>query len=118
MTVMATVKSYVLVSGPDDPNAVKAHSLVEAHGLEFQNSKTDDVHEVCSLTFAVTSSLEEMESLDECCRELSHVFPEAVITLCEVEERFDQVEHLRCVVFMNGRQGGEIEHGYILNVGR
>lgn len=115
---MASVVSYVLASRLHEPSAVKEHSVVADYDLELQTETDDDAENVCSVTFSVTSSLEEMESLDECCRELSSEFPDAVITLCEVEERFDQVEHLRCVVFMDGREGGEIEHGYVLNVGR
>ncbi|MFB6098032.1 MAG: hypothetical protein ABEK84_02760, partial [Salinibacter sp.] len=70
-----------------------------------------------ALRFAVASGLEDSESLEAPCRKLSADFPEATVTFCEVEERFDQVEHLRSVVFIGGQRAGEIEHGYVLNVG-
>jgi hypothetical protein len=48
---------------------------------------------------------------------LSSAFPEAPVTYCEVEERFNNVEHFRTVVYVAGREAGEIEHGFAFNVG-
>jgi hypothetical protein len=39
------------------------------------------------------------------------------VTFCEVEERFNNVEHVRTVVYIAGREAGEIEHGFAFNVG-
>lgn len=112
---MATVISYVLISGAQDPSAVKQHSLVSDNELQFESE--NDEGDVPFLKFSLSSSLEEKPDLDPPCRALSGDFSGSVVTLCEVEERFNQVEHLRSVVYIDGEQAGEIEHGYILNVG-
>lgn len=114
---MATVVTYLLVSDPKDPDAVRSHPVLEEHGFEPRRMERDESEALPALKFAVTSALEESPSLEAPCRQLSAAFPEATVTFCEVEERFDQVEHLRSVVFIGGRQAGEIEHGYVLNVG-
>lgn len=114
---MADVVSYILISQPDDRNAVKEHSIIDEFGLELQHEEDDETDGLSSLRFGITSSLEEKPNLESPCRTLSSDFPKSVVTLCEVEERFDQVEHLRSVVYIRGQQAGEIEHGYILNVG-
>lgn len=115
---MATLVTYLLVSAPDDPEAVSEHPTLQEHGFErrpLEDPEEDD--ELPALRFSVASALEDSTSLEAPCRELSTAFPEATITFCEVEERFDQVEHLRSVVFIDGHKAGEIEHGYLLNVG-
>lgn len=115
---MATVVTYLLVSAPNDPEAVRSHPLLEEHGFERQPMEDRDEKETLpALRFAVASALEESASLEAPCRELSAAFPEATVTFCEVEERFDQVEHLRSVVFIEGQRVGEIEHGYVFNMG-
>ncbi len=114
---MATVVTYLLVSAPDDPEAVRSHPLLEEHGFESHPMEDGEEEALPALRFAVASALEESASLEAPCRELSAAFPEAIITFCEVEERFDQVEHLRSVVFIGGQRAGEIEHGYVFNMG-
>lgn len=115
---MATVITYLLVSAPDDSDAVSAHPVLKEHGFERRPIEdSEDRDALPALRFAVASALEDSVSLEEPCRELSAAFPEATITFCEVEERFDQVEHLRSVVFIDGQKAGEIEHGYVLNIG-
>lgn len=115
---MATLVTYLLVSDPSDPEAVSAHSLLQEHGFEQRPmEETEGRDALPALRFAVASALEDSTSLEEPCRELSTAFPEATVTFCEVEERFDQVEHLRSIVFIDGQKAGEIEHGYVLNVG-
>lgn len=115
---MATVVTYLLVSDPTDPDAVQSHPILQEHGFERRPMEEHEEGDGRpALKFAVASVLEESASLEAPCRELSAAFPEAVITFCEVEERFDQVEHFRSVVFIDGQQAGEIEHGYVLNVG-
>jgi hypothetical protein len=115
---MATLVTYLLVSNPNDPDAVSAHPTLQEHGFErrpMEDPKDDDA--LPALRFAVASALEDSVSLEEPCRELSAAFPDATITFCEVEERLDQVEHLRSIVFIDGQKAGEIEHGYVLNIG-
>jgi len=114
---MATVVTYLLVSNPDDPDAVRSHPILEAHGFEPQPMPETDDERLPALKFAVGSALDDRSPLEAPCRELSEAFPNATITYCEVEERFDHVEHLRSVVFIGGKQAGEIEHGYVFNVG-
>jgi len=129
---MATVVTYILVSDPQDPDAVRSHPVIDAHGLEPQPideqsiGKKDETRESgeratgdtrAALRFSVARPLEDHERLDAPCRDLSSAFSEATVILCEVEERFDQIEHLRSVVFIGGQQAGHIEHGSIFSVG-
>jgi hypothetical protein len=115
---VANVVTYLLVSDPEDPEAVRSHPLVDEHGFQLHAPENQPENtERPSVRFAAASALEDGKSLEEPCRKLSAAFPNAVVTFCEVEERFDQIEHLRSVVFMNGRHAGEIEHGYVFNMG-
>ena len=114
---MATVVTYLLVSNPKDPDAVRTHPTLEKHGFEPQPTDDRENGELTSLKFAAASALEDSTSLKDSCRELSADFPDATITFCEVEERFEQVEHFRSVVFIDGQEAGEIEHGYVFNIG-
>lgn len=114
---MASVITYLLVSNPDSKEAVQSHSIVKDHGFEVQETSKEQNESVPALRFVVRTPLEETSDLETPCRKLSAAFPETTVTYCEVEERFEQVEHVRTVVFIGGRHAGEIEHGYILNVG-
>ena len=115
---MATVVTYLLVSNPDDPDEVRSHNVLEEHGFERHPIENrEDQKPLPALRFAVANALDDEVELEGPCRELSTDFPEATVTLCEVEERFDQVEHLRSVVFIGGKRAGEIEHGYVFNIG-
>lgn len=114
---MATVVTYLLVSNHKDPDAVRTHPTLQEHGFEPRPMDNGEESELPSLKFAVASALEDSPSLEAPCRELSADFPDATITFCEVEERFDQVEHLRSIVFIEGKQAGKIEHGHLFNVG-
>lgn len=114
---MATVVTYLLVSDPEDPDAVRSHPLLERHGFEPRPMDEPDEESRPALQFAATGALEDRPDLKGPCRQLSAAFPHATITYCEVEERFDHVEHLRSIVFIDGKQAGEIEHGYVFNVG-
>jgi hypothetical protein len=114
---MATVVTYLLVSDPEDPDAVRSHPLLEEHGFEPRPMDEPEEESRPALQFAATGALEDRPDLEDPCRQLSEAFPHATITYCEVEERFDHVEHLRSIVFIDGKQAGEIEHGYVFNVG-
>jgi hypothetical protein len=114
---MANVVTYVLVSNPDDPDAVREHDVIDEHGFDLQKQEEDGDGAVTSLRFAVGTALQEDPQLERPVRELSKDFPEAVVTFCEVEERFDNVEHFRTVVYTAGHSTGEIEHGFRYNVG-
>lgn len=115
---MATVVTYLLVSNPDDPESVRSHPIIEEHGFEPRPMEEGDGEDrLPALKFAVSHPLEDRADLEAPCRELSASFPEATVTYCEVEERFDHVEHLRSIVFIGGQRAGHIEHGYVFNVG-
>ena len=114
---MASVVTYVLVSNPADPDAVAEHDVIENHEFDLQQREVDEEGSVTSLRFATTTALQENPALERPVRELSQAFPEAVVTFCEVEERFNNVEHLRTVVYLDGQSTGHIEHGYTFNVG-
>ncbi len=115
---MATVVTYLLVSNPDDPEAVGSHPIIDEHGFEQRPiEKGEDEETLPALKFTVANALEDRRGLEAPCRKLSAAFPEATVTYCEVEERFDHVEHLRSTVFIDGKRAGDIEHGYVFNVG-
>lgn len=124
---MATVVTYILVSDPRDPDAVRSHPVIDEQPIDEQPiGEKDETHESgeratgdtrAALRFSVARPLEDHERLDAPCRDLSSAFSEATVILCEVEERFDQIEHLRSVVFIGGQQAGHIEHGSIFSVG-
>lgn len=113
---MATITTYLLVSNPQDPETLCSHPILDEHELELQ-TRSEREETLPAIRFVAKGALEERPSLEKPCRELSAAFPEATITFCEVEERFGQVEHFQSIVFIDGKQAGEIEHGYVLNVG-
>lgn len=115
---MATKITYLIVSGSDDISAVQDHPFVAESGLERQDTRESGPQQAAAVTFAVEQTLEEGDKLIEPARKMSTDFPEATVVLCEVEERFDQVERLQTIVFMDGKNAGDIEHGYIYNVGQ
>jgi len=115
---MATVVTYLLVSDPEDPEAVRSHPILEEHDFEVQSTEDREAKDAPpALKFAVANALDDSTSLETPCRELSAAFPDAIVTYCEIKERFEQVEHLRSIVFIGGQQAGEIEHGHLFNVG-
>ncbi|WP_103026822.1 hypothetical protein [Salinibacter altiplanensis] len=113
---MAKVVTYLLVCNPEDLEAVRSHSIIDEHGFEGRPMEESD-EALPALKFVTESALEDHTDLERPCRELSEAFPEATVTYCEVEERFNHVEHLRSVVFIDGTRAGNIEHGYVFNVG-
>lgn len=114
---MASVTSYLLVSNVEDEDAVCSHSVIADNGFELRKRSDEEEDAISFLKFAATGSLEEKPDLKRPSRSLSSEFPEATVIYCEVEERFDQIEHFQTTVFINGRRAGEMEHGYVLNVG-
>jgi hypothetical protein len=115
---MATIITYLLVSGADDVEAVSDHPTIAESELDHRETRESGTEQVSSVSFAADQPLEEQDDLVGPARELSAEFPEATVVLCEVEERFDQVERLQTMVFMEGKNGGKVEHGYIFNVGQ
>jgi hypothetical protein len=113
---MASLTTYLLVSGAEDLDEVRQHPVVAERDLDVHDSADPETGSA-SLTFVDTAALEEAADHDETAQTLSSAFPSAVVQLCVVEERFDQVERLRTVLYRNGTSAGEIEHGYIFNIG-
>lgn len=113
---MANITTYLLVSNPEDPTAVQSDPIIEQHPFELKATEEEE-GALPVLKFVATAELEGDPSFEGPSRELSAEYPEATIVFCEVEERFGQVERLRSVVFIGGKYAGDIEHGYVLNVG-
>jgi len=114
---MAATTIYLLVSGIEEPGTVQSHALFETHDFEVRERFETSGDQHAALTFAVEQPIEEAVDLEGDVRQFSADVPEATVVMCEVEERFDQVERLQVNVFSNGKQGGNIEHGYVFNVG-
>lgn len=114
---MASTTTYVLLSGATDLDAVRSHSIVEEYELEQSRTfdATDNQH--AAIRFVFEHPLEADVDLEPPVRQLSEAFPDATVVLCEVEERFDHVEYLRTIVYLDGKRAGQIEHGYVFNVG-
>lgn len=114
---MAATTTYLLVSGLEDPESIRSHPLFETHDFELRERLEASSDQLDALTFAVKQPIEEAVDFKDEVQQLSADVPEATVVICEVEERFDQVERLELNVFSNGKQGGDIEHGYVFNVG-
>ena len=114
---MAAITTYLLISGIEEPGVVQSHALFEEHDFELRDRFEPDGEQLPALQFAMEHPIEEAVDLEEDIRQLSVDVPEATVVMCEVEERFDHVERLQLNVFSNGKRGGNIEHGYVLNIG-
>lgn len=114
---MATSITYLLVANPKEPGDVQHHTLFSEYEFEHRETITKDEDQVPSVLFRIEQALEEQVDLEEPVRKLSRDFPNSTVVICEVEERFEQVEHLQTNVFINGKRAGNVEHGYIFNVG-
>lgn len=114
---MASVTTYLLVSGPEQPAVVPEHVLFSTYAFEQRGRQGGGEQQLSSFTFALEQPLDDAEDLKEVVCSFSADVPMATVVLCEVEERFDQVERLQLQIFRNGKQGGDIEHGYVFNVG-
>lgn len=114
---MASITTYLLVSGPEQPEAVPNHDLVAEYPFEHRGTQEGTEQQLPALTFALEQPLEEADDLTSAARDLSSDLPTATVVLCEVEERFDQVERLQLHVFRHGKRGGALDHGHVFNVG-
>ncbi len=114
---MATLTTYLLISGASDLEAVQEHDLISECNFECRERSEAGDEQLPAVQFALEEPLDEADDLEESARQLSTDVPDASVVLCEVEERFDQVERLQMVVFRDGKRGSDLEHGYILNVG-
>jgi hypothetical protein len=114
---MATITTYLLVSGPETPETVSDHEVFTEYAFDHRGTQEAGEHQLPAVTFALEQPLEEADDLDAAVRKLSLDLPAATVVLCEVEERFDQVERLQLCVYSNGKRGGTLDHGYVFNVG-
>ena len=114
---MATLTTYLLVSGIKQPEGIQSHDLFESYDFKERERVESDDQGLPTLKYVLERSLEGAADLEEDVRALSADIPGSTVVMCEVEERFDQVERLQLIVFRNGRRGGDVEHGYIFNVG-
>lgn len=114
---MATTTTYLLLSGIPELDAVRDHPLLDEYDLEHQRTFDADEKQHAAIRFAFEHPLEEEVDLQTPARQLSGAFPDATVVVCEVEERFDHVEYVQTVVYLDGKRAGQIEHGYVFNVG-
>ena len=114
---MASVTSYLLVTNVDDVEDVESNSLIDEYELEKQGVTQDGEGEIARITFVREYSLENQDSLRDAARRLSSSYPNSVVVLCRAEERFDHIERLNTQLYIGGKRAGDIEHGYVLNVG-
>ncbi len=114
---MASRTTYLIVSNTNDVDAVQSHPFIEEQGFELQERWEGEEDVIPSLKFVLSRPLEETPGFEEPTSNFSSAFPDATVILCEVEERFNQIDHLQTVVFIDGQRAGEFEQGYILNVG-
>lgn len=114
---MATLITYVLVANSKEADDVEDHTLFSEYEFEHRETVGMGEEQVPSVLFRIEQALEEQVDLEEPLRKLSRDFPNSTVVICEVEERFEQVEHLQTNVFIDGKRAGNVEHGYIFNVG-
>jgi len=113
---MASLTTYLLVSGIENPQEVKMHPIVADRKFDLHDA-TEAEADGETVVFVTSAALEEAEDLSGPARALSSAFPSAIVQLCEAEERFDQLERVRTVLYQDGAWAGEIEHGYVFNIG-
>lgn len=114
---MASQVTYLVVSSPDDPSSVREHSVIEEYDLDLHAEQRREDDQCPSVTFVHEHPLEETWDMTEPARKLSTAFPGATIVLHVIEERFDHIERLQMKMYSAGKDAGEVEHGYIFNIG-
>lgn len=113
---MASLTTYLLVSGTDAPRDIETHPTLESYEWAVRDV-TDDEGTVPRITLVHDCPLEDRVDLSEPARALSDALPDATVILSVVEERFDHIERLETVLYRDGNKAGNIEHGYVFNVG-
>jgi hypothetical protein len=114
---MASLTTYVLVSGVDAPRSLEGHSALAPYDLDVRDVAAEE-DAPARITFVHECALEDRVDLSEPARALSAAYPEASVVLSVVEERFDHIERLETVLYRDGDKAGRIEHGYVFNVGQ
>jgi len=115
---MATRTTYLIISGPDiTPKSVRRHALPKEVQFESVDVTEGGSERQPTVKWTHRTPIEEEEDLHGIARQVSASFPTASVFVVTVEERFDQVERLQTHLYMNGKDAGEVEHGYVFNVG-
>lgn len=114
---MASLTTYLLVSGVDDTSEVQDYSAISDYDLEIREQVDSTDSQTSQVKFVLEQPVENAIDLQDPARRISSTFPDAIVVLCVVEERFEQVERLQTQVYRDGKDAGQIEHGYILNIG-
>lgn len=115
---MATVTSYLILSGSEsDVEAIPGHSLLEDVSFDDMEVIESSADQQPRVKIKHTSALEEETDYNRIAREMSASFPTSTVLVVEVEERFDQVERVQTRLYMEGKSAGEVEHGYVFNIG-
>jgi hypothetical protein len=114
---MASTITYLIVSSPDDPDSVRDHRVIEECDFDLHAEQKRTDNQCASVTFVHESTLEDHWDATEPARELSTAFPSATVVLHVIEERFDHIERLQMNIYSGGRNAGEVEHGYVFNIG-
>ena len=115
---MAQVTTYLLVSGLKESDNLVGQQALKESEFEVDNKFEQRDNTYGATRFSFQCPIEEKESTEETAIEVSKEFPNSTVTLCAVEQRFGQIEHMQTTVFKHGTCVGEIEHGSLYNVGR
>ena len=114
---MATVTTYLLISGSGEGDQIRSHQLLDRYDFQEREASPSADRQLPTVVFVLEQPLEDVDDLEEEILAFSADIPDATVVLCEVEERFDQIERLNLVVFEDGKRGGDVEHGYLFNIG-
>lgn len=114
---MATRTTYLLISGISDLDHGRNLPVFSEYNLEHRKTYASSSDQAPALKYAIEEPLEEAVDLSQGAQALSKELPEATVLLCDVEERFDQIDNVHTVMFIGGKRAGEIEHGHVFNVG-
>jgi hypothetical protein len=114
---MASQITYVVVSSPNDLSLVREHAVIEEYDFHTHAHQKKETDQCASVTFVHETTLEDGTDMTKPAKELSTAFPDATVVLHVIEERFDHIERLQMKMYSEGKYAGEVEHGYIFNIG-
>jgi len=116
---MASVTTYILISGIEHVEKVKNYGVLEDLEVEYEETVREETDKPAgTIRYSVEQPLEDRVDLTPPSQQLSSSFPEGTVVICEIVNRFRQIERVETAVFRDGDQVGDIEHGYVYNVGR
>ena len=115
---MAKVTTYLLLSNIKGRGELDDHPVLKESGFEVEKVFEQKKNGNRAVRLSIQCPIEENESREETAIAISEAFPESTVTLCAVEERLGQIEHVYASIFKDGDHAGEIEHGALYNVGK